>query len=291
MKSPSEPAVDPAVDRYADAPTWLAGMWRRQSIRFPDGTEDRTTQVHWGQTRRLYVDLRIPQGRPAAGGRRSLSDFTLPELCQLAEQKGFAGHILMENGACSWVRYIDYRPDTGRLDAGRLRLDGDTLYEEGDLDSVLASAYQEIYRRERSGSSLSVALRLIAHEPSAVAGFDWTGAVLVLIDDCFLFARPRRMALPRAETLRELVEAAANDRALVHAYLDCELSLGRHGGPWQVEESTLPFREGGSAWDGSETRLMENGASLLQENGLGRFRWRIVESSEPVDRLPSLIDR
>ena len=85
--------------------------------------------------------------------------------------------------------------------------------------------------------------------------------------------------------------AIGNDRALVHAYLDCEVSLGRHGGPWQVEESTLPFREGGSAWDGSETRLMDNGASLLQENGLGRFRWRIVESSEPVDRLPSLIDR
>jgi len=212
----------------------------------------------------------------------------------LAEQKGFAGHIAMEGKLWSWTRYIDYRPPTGRPDTGRLRIDGDTLYEEGDPDSVLASAYQEVYRRERTAERICAALRLIDHVPSAAAGLDWTGAVLVLIDDRFLFARPRRHPLPPAETLRELVEAAGSDRALIHAYLDCEISLGGDvgsGRPWSIAESTLPFREGRTLWSGCTTRLSEDGRALLQEGDHGRCLWRVTDSSHPSEELMSLINR
>ncbi|MGH6879816.1 MAG: hypothetical protein ACREFM_02765, partial [Hypericibacter sp.] len=235
MRSPSESASPFALsDDPPAAPEWLVGLWCRESIRFPDGSKDDTTRVCWGQTRRLYVDLRIPQDRPQAEGRRSFDDFSLTELHRLAEQKGFAGHITMADGLCSWVRYIDYRPDTGRSDAGRLRIEGDTLYEEGDPTSILASAYQEIYHRERHATRLCAALRLVEHQPASATP-DATGAILIMIDDRFLFARPRQQSLPPAQTLRELVEAAGNDRALIHAYLDCEISLGGIAGsyrPW-----------------------------------------------------------
>jgi hypothetical protein len=42
----------------------LVGLWRRSLIRLPDGTEDRTTEVHWLQGMSRYVDLRQPAGRP-----------------------------------------------------------------------------------------------------------------------------------------------------------------------------------------------------------------------------------
>jgi hypothetical protein len=293
MSSSSILPVESVPDEPPAAPDWLVGLWRRDSIRFPDGSKDDTTRVHWGQTRRLYVDLRIPKDRPKAAGRRSFDEFSLSELWLLAEQKGFAGHIVMADGICSWVRYIDYRPPTGRADAGRLRVEGDRLYEEGDPDSVLASAYQELYLRERRANRLCASLHLTSHQPSAAAGANATGAVLVMIDDRFLFARPRRLPMPPAETLRELVEAAGDDRGLIHAYLDCEISLGGLAGsyrPWAVAESTLPFREGESLWGQSLTKLSNDGRSLIQESGLGRCEWRLVESSLPREDLVSLIN-
>jgi hypothetical protein len=294
MRSPSTPASELALWQDPPAaPEWLVGLWRRESIRFPDGSKDDTTRVYWGQTRRLYVDLRIPANRPNADGRGSFDDFSLSELRLLAEQKGFAGHITMADGLCSWVRYIDYRPDTGRSDAGRLRLEGDTLYEEGDPTSILASAYQEIYQRERGATRLCAALRLVAHQPAPSAGPDATGAVLIMIDDRFLFARPRQQPLPPAETLRELVEAAGNDRTLIHAYLDCEISLGGLAGsyrPWTIAASTLPFREGTRLWRQGSARLSDNGQLLIQETDRGRFEWRPVESTLPGKDLVSLIN-
>jgi hypothetical protein len=294
MQSLENRAADPAKSTHADAPDWLLGLWRRESLLFPDGSGDFTTNVHWGQTRKLFVDLRIPKERPATAGRKSFAEYSLQELQELAEQKGFAGHIVIEGSSCSWVRYIDYRPDTGRSDAGRLRIDGDTLYEEGDPNSILASAYQEVYQRMPSATALYASLRMVAHEPSASAGFDWTGAVLVMIGDRFLFARPRRRVLPRAETLRALVAAAGNDRALIHGYLDCEISLGRVDGgdrPWEIAESTLPFREKSSLWHDSATHRSGDDQVLLQECDWGRCLWRVHETSEPIERLAECIDR
>lgn len=294
MRSPSESASPFALsDDPPAAPEWLVGLWCRESIRFPDGSKDDTTRVYWGQTRRLYVDLRIPQDRPATEGRQSFDDFSLIELQQLAEQKGFAGHIEMADGLCSWVRYIDYRPDTGRSDAGRLRIDGDTLYEEGDPTSILASAYQEIYHRERHATRLCTALRLVEHQPSASAGSDATGAVLIMIDDRFLFARPRSRPLPPAQTLSELVEAAGDDRRLIHAYLDCEISLGGLAGsyrPWTISRSTLPFKEGTRLWGQGSARLSDDGHRVIQESEGGRFEWRLIESTLPGQDLVRLIN-
>lgn len=288
MKSVRKPATLPP-----HAPDWLAGLWRRDAIVFPDGAADRTTQVLWGQTHSLYVDLRIPADRPPVRGRRSFEDFAEDELLSLADQKGFAGHIVMDGDLCSWVRYIDYRPNTGRPDSGRLRLEGDTLYEEGDPTSVLASAYREIYHRERKASRRSVALRRLAPDPEDPGGAKPGDAVLVLIDDRFLFARDRSIELPAAETLRDLVRAAGEDRAKIHAYLDCEISFGatEGSGAWTIHSSTLPFREGQQLLPRSSVEAADEAGLLVVTGDLGTEHWQIVESTMAPGELARLVVR
>lgn len=276
-----------ASDETPRAPAWLKGIWRREAMIFADGRSDRTTSVHWGQTGSLYVDLRIPAGRPAARGRRSLEAFDNEELLRIAAQKGFAGHILMDGDRCTWIRYIDYQPGTGRPDSGRLRLEGETLYEEGDATSIVASSYREIYRHERKAQRLCAALRAVSAESSG----GHREAVLVLIDDRFLYARDRAKPLPPAETLVDLVKAADGDRGQILFYLDCEISLGtiEAAGGWRIDASTLPFREGEPLFAAAAVRADGDG---LEVNGnTGVTRWRIAESSLPSAELAQLLAR
>ncbi len=52
------------------------GLWKRMSFAVGDGPEDRTTTVFWGQTSRLYIDVRVPVRRPRceAGTLARLAD-------------------------------------------------------------------------------------------------------------------------------------------------------------------------------------------------------------------------
>ncbi len=286
MKTAPKPAPLPPR-----APDWLAGLWRREAIEFPDGTADRATRVLWGQTQSLYVDLRIPADRPSGRGRRSFEDFTDAELLRLADQKGFAGHILMNGDLCTRVRYIDYRPATGRPDSGRLRLEGETLHEEGGPTSVLASAYRETFHRERRADRRSVALRRILEVPEGETAAASGDAVLLLIDDCFMFARGRAAELPMAETLRDLVLAAGTDRAMIHAYLDCEISFGATdgGAGWKIEASTLPFREGRRLLPRSRVEIADQSDVLTMTGDRGTTQWQIVESTMPPAELAKLL--
>jgi len=275
------------ADDIPRAPAWLKGLWRREAMIFSDGRSDRTTAVHWGQTGSLYVDLRIPAGRPEARGRRSLDAFEDSELLKLAAQKGFAGHILMEGDRCTWIRYIDYQPGTGRPDSGVLRLEGDTLYEEGDATSIVASSYQEIYHRAARTDRRCVALRA----NSSPGASNHRDGVLVVVDDRFLYARDRAEPLPPAESLAALAGTAEGNRRQLLAYLDCEISLGTidGAGSWRIDSSTMPFREGRSPFGAVAARV--TGDDLVLTNDIGDAKWRIVESSLPAAELARLLAR
>ena len=197
------------------APEWLTGIWRRKSIVYSDGTEDRSTCVLWGQTRSRYVDLRIPADRPPARGRRSFDDFSEGELLLLAEQMGFAGHVVLKGDVCTWIRYIDFQPNTGRPDSGRLELNGDALHERGEASSVLGRDYHEIFHREHKAERCC-ALQSFAPTQGGVNEEGTARAVLILIDNHFLFAQARSEELPQGQSLRELVLAAGKDRSLIH---------------------------------------------------------------------------
>jgi hypothetical protein len=285
---------DRMFDRPPLAPDWVVGLWRRESIRFPDGTCDLSTQVLWGQTHTLYVDLRVPADRPDGAGRRSFDDYSLDELQRLSKQKGFAGHIVLEGDVCSWMRDIDYRPNTGRPDCGRLRRDGDVLYEDGEASSVIGNAYREVYSCERMADRCSVALRLLEAKSDNPRWRADAGSILVVIDDRFLFARPRSTALPPAETLRELVVAAGDDRQLIHSYLDCEIAFGQTGPEddrWTVLRSTIPHHEGKTMLGRGISSHAGSPDMLRMDNDEGVLEWQVIESSLEPEELLRLFSR
>ncbi len=272
------------------APDWVVGLWRRDSITLSDGTVDRSTRVYWGQTKTLYVDIRIPADRPRLEGRRSFGELTRADIGHLAKQQGFAGHITVAEWQCTWFREVDYQPDTSRPDTGRLRLDGDALYEVGEASSVIGSGYEEIFRRERRGDEQRTALRLVGAEGGEFGGQTARGAVLVIVDGRFLFARPRPVRLPRANTLQGLIEAAGDDRVRIHAYLDCEVAMGSIGGPqpWTIELSTIPFREGGRLFAPADIAFDKSTKFMRLHGANGASQWRIVESTVSADALASI---
>jgi hypothetical protein len=216
-----------------------------------------------------------------------LVDYPLQDLKTLALQRGFAGHVVLDGEQCTWIRYIDYQPDTGRPDTGRLRSDGDLLYERGAASSVLGEDYEETYLREAQGSDRLVALRERRAAPSDSTA---VGAILLIIDERFLFARPRAVPLPPAQALAELIERDGLDTGSIHAYFDCEISLGHvdrdHRRSWTIDLSTIPFREGQALFPPLSATLQGDVLSL--ESHGATLDWRIVECNLSDDALVEL---
>jgi hypothetical protein len=275
------------------APDWLLGVWRRESMRYADGRQDLTTRVYWAQTRSLFVDIRVPARRSLPSHCAGWSDFSLPRLRGLAAQQGFAGHVRMRGKICTWIREIDYWPASGRPDRGRLSLEGDVLTEEGEASSAIGIGYREVYRRQRGGGK-RLALRLLEHHGAGSDAADMRGAILVVIGDLFLLARPRPAPLPTGSTLPKLVAKAGRDRRHLQAMLDCEISLGRLGParrPWRIELSTLPFREGQRLFERATATVQSQARLLTLASSAGESCWEIDDCSFEPGELTVLFGR
>lgn len=196
--------------RADPVPMRWRGLWRRLALEHPDATGDTETLVLWLQTDSLFVDLRIPPGRPDA------PDFH-PEL---ARQEGFAGRLLYDGTKARWERRIDFAP-TGKPDEGRLRRARRMLVEHG-----LHEDYVEHWWLEAPGADTEVVL----DTPSAVA---------VRAGDHLMLALERRPQAPA-----DLVAGIDGVRD-VRPLLDCEVCHARREGEgWRIRASTLPWREG-----------------------------------------------
>lgn len=263
------------------APEWVVGLWGRESITLADGTVDRDTQVYWGQTRTLYVDLRIPADRARMSRARTFSALSAEDVRRLAQQRGFAGHISIIGDQCTWFRDIDYQPDTGRPDTGRLRLDGDVLFESGAPESVVGAGYEEVYRRVSRGDRLRAALRQVDAGSSLRADSSSPGMIVVLLDDRFLCARARVQKLPAAASLQSLINAAGQDLQRIRSFLDCEVCLGTvgRGDGLQIELSTIPFREGEPLFPPVGADVDESGSHLTLRGPDWVSRWQILETT------------
>ena len=261
-------------------PESLIGLWRRDRIEFSDGRVDSTTQVFWGQTGSLYVDIRIPVGAAKVAPKQLLEEYAADERAALAEQKGFAGHIRLTGNQCEWGRSLDYQPETGRPDKAEIELVGDTLIERGDAGSVLGSSYREIFHRISPGTHACLAAQLVKSTGSWERRFAQQGCLLVVLDTWFLFAQPRTTTLPAASNLAQLVSMASPAQAV--AYLDCEYSLGRvsnDGAAWTIELSTLPFRRGHRLFPAAKSAQHEKNHDLTVAFSHGALTWRVAENS------------
>jgi hypothetical protein len=212
-------------------PAWLTGAWRREWIR-ADGVTKNTLTVRYVQTPSWFGDVRIPIDRPrsTAGSLAELGD---AELAGLAKQRGFFGYTTVAGDVSTWHHEIDYQPRRDRPDTGRIeRLGASSMLEHG-----LDGSFVEHWWNLGSGDGKFLTVRVMR------AGR--LDRMLVVAGDHFLYARNRASDLPAADSLTALAAQASREQLL--AYLDCELSYGTvHGGsvPWQIEHSTLPWREG-----------------------------------------------
>jgi hypothetical protein len=88
--------------------------------------------------------------------------------------------------------------------------------------------------------------------------------------------------LPLAPSFEALIAATNATRAEIVEYLDCEFSVGRvRGGsePWEIQQSTLPWREGHHLDFVEQIAVSDTGAGL-EPRTVGDDKWTV-----PVNTL------
>ncbi|MEO8881052.1 MAG: hypothetical protein ABI446_11730 [Gemmatimonadaceae bacterium] len=217
----------------AALPSWLPGVWRRAWIERRAARTD-AFDVHYFQTPSTFADIRIPRDRPSFAHAKSFEDLTDAELLALAKQRGFSGNTTVSVALATWHHEIDFQPPDTSADIGRLeRVDDSHMFEH-----ATDSSYVESWRKADSGESRFLVVRV-----ERARRLDRT---LIVVGDRFIYVRNRTRDLPPAESIDSLIVSTHASRAQIIAYLDCEFSVGRiHGAsiPWQIERSTLPWRE------------------------------------------------
>lgn len=263
-------------------PETYIGVWRRLSLEAKGKVADTVTRAYWIQTSTLFADLRIPPERPDFSGKTSLLECSDSELLQLARQQGFAGMTLAGGGLLHRRRQVDFQPSRGRDNTRRMRFEGEVLVEEN-----LHGTVQEKWQRMAGPEGGVVSLRLL--EESSMDGRPVTRkGYLLVMGDYFLFVRDRTEFTRQAASLEDLFEAQDLEREAQIRLLDCEFSFGqRNGGAqaWQIQLSTLPYREGRAMFAAGQFEALKNGGSALVQQGRGRNgvitrRWSIAEWRE-----------
>ncbi|MHB1333123.1 MAG: hypothetical protein ACYCY1_11045 [Sulfuriferula sp.] len=255
-------------------PDHYLGVWQRLSLENAAGV-DTATRVYWLQTPVLHADIRVPADRTDFRKKYALQDLTIAELRQLARQQGFAGVTLVEGDTCLWRRHIDYQPPTSGRDIGRMTFNADRIVEDG-----LESSYREVWQRLPDSTGANIALRFAEELASGGCAVPRKG-YLVASGDYFIFVRDRVKPLPESPPLALLLEAPTLTPDQIIAMLDCEISFGRRVGGgklWEIQLSTLPFRERQALFSEAEwTLIAKHGGNTVQQfdtaHGVVTRRW------------------
>lgn len=246
-----------------ELPRRYCGVWRRTLLEGAGLITDTSSTVLWLQTPIWHGDLRQPIHRPRFADVTRFADCSSTDIRWLAQQQGFSGVTQVEGDVCTWLRDVDFQPDTGTRDVGRMVfLDEGSVLEEYGVETD----YHERWERLPNSDG-----------PCACweRGDARTGRErLLLAGDYFFLVRDREVPLPlptdrHFPTLSELVFQKPHWAV---AWLDLTLASGRiRGGakPWCIEHATLPWLEG----------------KCLEDLGLGsRQQWmeRLAEAGAPL---------
>lgn len=267
------------MSELTSVPSEYLGLWRRDSLVQPNGLRDVTTEVYWLQSHGLYVDLRIPAGRPDFRGYSDLSALPPGHLEWLRKQEGFAGRLSVDGGICHWRRDLDYQPPGVVDDIGQAHFISESVL----LETGVLADYAEIWRRavlngvDRNADQV-LAARSIPGEHGRL-GF-W-----VVVGDVFMYAIDR--VKPFASNLAGAAWTLDD--------FDCEIGFGRVQGslPWQIDRCSLPYVEGSSLFPGGipacpkegEDWLAPAGSPLAQVGG----RWHVETACLSPDLFASRV--
>jgi hypothetical protein len=251
--SPPNLANATAHDSTAAVPAWLRGVWTRDWIQ-EGKAKSNTLDVHYLQTPTYFADIRIPKDRPRFPNAKSFADLTDQQLRLLARQNGFTGLTTTSGAVATWNHDIQFPPSDGASDRGRLQRIAPARMHEHGLDG----SYIESWRSTTGGSGHFLVIR-VEHAGRLLR-------TLVVVGNQFVYVRNRAIDLPAAASFEALIDSAKASRAQIEEYLDCEFSVGRvQGGsvPWEIEQSTLPWREGRHLDFVEEIAVAEEGPRLV----------------------------
>lgn len=250
-------------------PTWLWGEWSREWI-LKGAAKSSTLDVHYLQTPTYFADMRTPKVRSGISAAQSFADLTDQQLRLLASQNGFTGRTTMAGTVARWNHDIDFQPSDGTPDEGRLqRIPPDRMHELG-----LDGSYIESWRQLSGAKGRFLVIR-VEHSGRLLR-------TLVVVGNQFVYVRNRAKDLPPAPSLEALIAATNATREEIAEYLDCEFSVGRvRGGslPWEIQRSTLPWREGHHL-DFVEQIAVSDGGAGLEPRTVGDDKWTV-----PVNTL------
>ncbi len=254
-------------------PARLRGLWRRDWMRFADGTSNTTLRVFYMQGPTLFADLRLPPGQKRFPEGATLDGLSAANLRALMGRRGFTGHTTMTGNRVTWHRHFDYQQGRGaavELDVGVCRFNGSEM-----IEAEPGGAYVEQWQRVYDGAGRYLTLR-------CEAGPGAPERILVVCGDRFMIARDRVSTLPRGKYLADL--AGELETAALAPYLDCELAYGRRtgrGGAWRIGLSTIPAREGALAFDPGalcyNRELDTVDEEFVARPGVALRRWQIVD--------------
>ncbi len=254
-----------AAQNLGVLPPFLLGVWSREYITRRGAQGDSLT-VRYLQAVGPFGDVRIPPDRTWNATATSFAELTDAQLRGLARQKGFTGHTTFDGSVVTWHHELDFQPDTSR-DASHVSREDDAHIMETGLDS----SFVERYRRLSTGDDRFLALRVERNGR--------IDRVLIVVGDWFYFARNRAADLPPAESFDALIAARKPTRAQLINWLDCELAAGRIAGgsiPWEIQQSTLPWREGRHL-DFVDAIRADSSGTLVFPSPTAGESWKVTE--------------
>jgi hypothetical protein len=276
-----EPLSSEIYAANGDPPIWLQGVWSRDWIE-KRGVKSDALDVHYLQTPTFFADMRIPRDRSGMAAAKSFADLTDEQLRSLAGQNGFTGRTTLAGMVATWQHDIDFQPSDGTPDKGRLEpLAPDQMREHG-----LDGSYIEAWRSSTDGRGRFLVVR-VEHSGRL-------SRTLVVVGNQFIYVRDRAKQLPPAASFDALIEAAHPNRERMVEYLDCEFSTGRVSGgrvSWEIEQSTLPWRERRHLEFVDQISTKDAGSSLGPDE-VGEDVWTVpVNSMSPREIRTLFVDR
>lgn len=256
-------------------PAQYLGVWQRRVLETGDGRRDAESTVYWLQARRWHGDIRVPARRPDFAGIESLAQCSRTQLEWLCRQQGFAGVTEVTGDICRWRRQIDFQLSEAN-DVGRMVFAGERLEEFG-----VEADYYELWERLPESRGASRVLRLLDSD-----GADMQPATFALFSgDCFMVLRGRRVPVEQARLIRSRVEEGVASETELAEYADFEISFGhKRESEWRIELSTLPWREGQTAFMAGALSAAVGGVVY---DATALRGWRVMERSGAADEKSS----
>lgn len=246
-------------------PRIYCGVWQRTLLEGEGLVTDRSSTVLWLQTPVWHSDLRLPSPRPDFSEANRFNDCTSTQIRWLAHQQGFSGITQVTGDECRWLRDVDYQPNMGTRDVGRMVFieDGHALEEYG-----MEADYRETWVRLPEGNGACACWERKHREGEQPI------ERLLVAGDCFFLVKDRASPLPEPRNghypnLCDLIFQRADKAS---DWLSLSLAFGRVAGgprPWQIAHATLPWLEGQSLVD-LDLGPCGEWIALLEEIGAAR---------------------